>query len=87
MMRKTIVRTMSISTVKGYVLELVDGIPKTTELEPVTVCGEVTEKEGLKALKEEYGNKAITVSEISVERNAYEISVKKFLEHATKIEK
>ena len=59
MMRKTITRTMATSTIHAFMLEIVDGQPKTTKLEPLIVMGKATEKESIKALKEKYGKNAV----------------------------
>ena len=88
MMRKTIIRTLAISTIHGFMLEVSEGTPTTKTLEPVTVIGKCTEKEGLKVLKEKFGkDKAITICNIEVDEATYEITVEDFLAHAKKIEK
>ena len=88
MMRKTIVRTMSTSTINAFALSMVDGKPVVENLEPLTVMGRATEKDALKALKEKYGkNASITIGSIEVQEDTYEISVEDFLKHAHKVEK
>lgn len=88
MMRKTIVRTMATSTINAFSLTMVDGQPKVENLEPITVMGKATEKEGLKALKEKYGkNCPITIGSIDVKEDTYEISVDDFIKYATKVDK
>ena len=87
-MRKTIVRTMSTSTIYAYMLEVVDGKPVAKDLEPLTVMGSATEKDALKVLKDKYGkDNAITVGKIEVTENTYEISVDDFVKYAKKVEK
>lgn len=87
-MRKTIVRTMSTSTIHAYMLEIVDGKPVAKDLEPLTVMGCAKEKDALKVLKDKYGkDNAITVGKIEVTENTYEISVDDFVKYAKKVEK
>lgn len=86
-MRKVIQRTMITSTVNAFKLEVVDGQPKTEQLEPLTVTGKVTEKVALKLLKNKYGKAtAITVSSIEEKEDVYEISVEDFMKYAHKVE-
>ena len=88
MMRKTIVRTMATSKINAFKLTLENGQPKIENLEPLTVMGKASEKEALKALKDKYGKNApITVANIEVQEDTYEISVEDFLKYAKKVEK
>ena len=88
MMRKTIVRTMSTSTINAFKLTVENGQPKVENLEPLTVMGKATDKEALKALKDKYGKNApVTIASIDVQEETYEISVDDFMKYATKIEK
>lgn len=88
MMRKTIVRTMSTSTINAFMLDVVNGKPEVKNLEPLTVMGRVTEKDAIKALRDVHGKNApVTVANIDVKEDTYEISVEDFLKYATKVEK
>ena len=88
MMRKDILRTLAISTIKGFKLTFENGKPVIEELEPIIVLGKCNEKDGLKALQEKYGKvSGLTCGEISVEENQYKISIEDFLKYATKVEK
>lgn len=87
MMRKTIVRTMATSTITAYTIEMVNGAPVAKALDPITVMGKATEKEALKAVKEQLGLTAVTIGEIAIEEATYEISVDDFMKHAKKVEK
>lgn len=88
MMRKTITRTMATSKIHACMLVMVDGVPIVEQLEPITVMGKATEKEGLKAIKDKYGKDCpATISKIEVEEDTYEISVEDFLKYAKKVEK
>lgn len=86
-MRKEITRTMTVSTIYGYRIQMVENTPKVVEIEPFKVAGEVTPKEALKALKDEFGeNTSITINNIVVDRGTYIISVNEFVKHAKKVE-
>lgn len=88
MMRKTIVRTMATSTINAFKLTIENGQPKVENLEPLTVMGKATEKEGVKALKEKYGKNApVTIASIDITEDTYEISVEDFLKYAKKVTK
>lgn len=88
MMRKTICRTMSTSTINAFKLEVVDGKPEAKALDPITIMGKAKEKDALKALKEVHGDKqGITIGSIEVSEDTYEISVDDFLKYATKVTK
>lgn len=83
MMRKTIVRTITTSTIKGVRLAVKEGRPTVENLPDVSVIGKVTEKEAIKALKDEFGkDENVSVVSVVFDTNTYEISVKDFLEHA-----
>lgn len=88
MMRKSIIRTITTSTIKGVRLSVVDGKPAVETLDDVRVIGKVNDREAVKALKDEYGKDA-NVSVIGVEysENTYEISVADFLAHAKIVDK
>lgn len=88
MMRKTITRTMTTSTIKGFKLKIVDGAPSVETLDPVTIMGNANEKHALKALREVYGkDNSITVGSIETSEETYEISVDDFMKYATKVDK
>lgn len=77
---------MATSTIKAFKLTLEEGQPKVETLEPITIMGKANQKDALKAVKEKYGKDAsITVGEITVEENTYEISVDDFIKHAKKV--
>lgn len=84
MMRNTITRTLATSEITGFTLEIVDGKPQVKELEKITIAGKAKEKDALKALKKVYGDvKGLTVGNIEVSENVYEISVEDFVKYAT----
>lgn len=88
MMRKTITRTMATSKINAFKLTVENGQPKVENLEPLTVMGKATEKEALKALKEQYGKNApVSIASIEVQEDTYEISVDDFVKYAKKVDK
>ena len=88
MMRNTITRTMSTSTINAFKLSIVDGKPVVENLDPVVISGKAKEKDALKVLKKQFGDiSGITIGSIDVSENTYEISVEDFLKYATKVEK
>lgn len=88
MMRKTIVRTMATSTIHAFKLTVENGQPKIENLEPLVVMGKANEKEALKALKDKYGKNApLTIANIHVQEDTYEISVDDFVKYAKKVQK
>ena len=79
---------MATSKIHACMLTMENGEPKVEILEPVTVMGKATEKEGLKAIKDKFGKECpATISKIEVEEDTYEISVEDFLKYAKKVEK
>lgn len=85
MMRNTITRTMATSEITGYKLTVVDGKPNVEELPKITIAGKAKEKDAMKALKDAYGKDVnITVGNITVSEDVYEISVEDFVKYAKK---
>mgnify|MGYP003518929923 CR=1 FL=1 len=84
MMRKTIVRSMTTSTVKGFKLEVIDGQATTKEVS-LSVAGKLKDNEALKALKGEFGE-GVQVSSIEHSEATYEISVDDFMKYAKKVD-
>lgn len=88
MMRNTIIRTMATSEIHAFRLVMVDGVPQVEELPVFTANGKLTHKDAERALRREYGKTApITIKEVKVSENTYEISVEDFLKYAKKVEK
>lgn len=88
MMRKTITRTMATSKINSFTLEVKDGVPVAKALSPITVMGKASEKEAIKAVKEAYGKDVpVTIGEIEVTEETYEISVDDFMKYAKKVDK
>ena len=83
MMRTTITRTLATSKITGYKVDVKDGVPSVVTMPILTIAGKAKEKDALKALKNAYGE-GVTVGEIKVEENVYEISVDDFVKYATK---
>lgn len=85
-MRTKITRTIATSEIHAHMLEMVENVPTVKELEPITVCGQVTNEKALKILQKQYGkNSAITISRIIEDCDTYEISIDEFLKHAIKV--
>lgn len=88
MMRNTITRTMATSEIHAFRLTMEGGNPKVETLPVMTVSGKVTTKDAERLLRKEYGKTApITVKEIVVSEDVYEITVEDFLKYAKKVEK
>lgn len=88
MMRNTITRTMATSEIHAFRLVMKEGKPEVEELPVMIIMGKATHKDAEKALRAEYGkNCAVTIKEIVVSENLYEISVDDFMKYAKKIDK
>lgn len=88
MMRNTITRTLFTSDIHGVRTLLKDGQPEIVELPVLSIPGKASQKDAERALRREYGRgAALTVKEIVIHEDVYEISVEDFLKHATKVEK
>lgn len=85
MMRQTITRTLTRTTISAFAVSMVNGKPETQEVEPVTVWGKVTDKEALKAVKEKHAGN-VFVGEINSVDEVYEIAIDVFVANATKVE-
>lgn len=85
-MRKTIVRTITATTIESAVVTFKNGKPEVTPNNPLTVNGVVDEDKALKAVCKEYGKKSQVTAITSVD-DMYEISVEDFMKHAKKVEK
>ena len=86
MMRKSICRTMATSTITAHRLSIVDGKPVVETLDPDVVMGKAKEKDALKAVKEAHGDlTGVTIGQIDVAEDTYEISVDDFVKYATKV--
>lgn len=87
-MRKTIVRTMTTTTIHACKTVMVDNHPTVENLEPLSVLGNLNHEKAMKALKDVHG-KHTALNIISLETNTahYEISVDDFMKYATKVEK
>lgn len=83
MMRTTISRKLIECTIRGHLIEFVNGEPVLKELEPVVAYGNLTRGEALKELRRVYGRKeGLTVGEIQAVEKNYQISVSDFVKHA-----
>ena len=88
MMRNTITRTMATSSIHAYRLTMKDDKPVVETLPVMVVNGKATQKDAERLLRSEYGKNApITVKEIIVSEDVYEISVADFMKYAKKVSK
>lgn len=88
MMRKTITRTLTRATITGYTVDVVDGQPNITPLDPVTAWGKLTDAEAEKALIAAYGKEAKPiVARVEYVDETYEINIEDFIALANKVEK
>ena len=87
-MRSTITRTMATSEIHAFRLVMKEGKPEVETLPVLTLGGKVSVESAEKELRKIYGKTAaITVKEIKVKEDLYEISVEDFLKYAKKVEK
>lgn len=88
MMRNTIVRTMATSEIHACRLVVKDGKPEVENLPALTISGKATTKDAEKELRKVYGKSTpVTVTDIKISEDTYEISVEDFLKYAKKIDK
>ena len=85
-MRATIERSIIHTTIKACKVAFKDGAPVATELDPITVYGNCTEEQAVKAIKKQYGASAVFAGMESTEKH-YEISVEDFVKNATEVER
>lgn len=84
-MRKSIVRTITATTIKSANLKFENGKPVATENVPFTVNGVLTMEKAQKEVTKKYGQFA-QVTDIKAVDDVYEISVEDFIKHAKKVE-
>jgi len=84
-MRKTIVRTITATTIESANVTFEKGKPVVKNNDPLTVNGVIAEDKALKEVRKAYGVTA-SVTNISSIDATYEISVDDFIKHAKKIE-
>lgn len=81
-MRKTIVRTITATTIQSVKLQFVNGKAELIDNEALTLNGKVDEATALKVIRKEYGENA-QLKSVEETTNVYEISVEDFIKHAT----
>jgi hypothetical protein len=84
MIRKTIMRTITATTIKSANVSFVAGKAIVKDNNPITVNGTLDEKEALKVVRKAYGEYA-QVTELTSVDDVYEISVEDFIKYATKV--
>lgn len=85
-MRATIERSIIHTTVKACKVAFENNAPVATPLDPITVYGNITEEQAIKAVKKHYGAGAVFAGMESTEKH-YEISVEDFVKNATEVER
>lgn len=83
-MRKTIVRTITATTIQSVQLKFVNGKAELIDNKELTLNGKIDEATALKVIRKEYGENA-QLKSVEETTNAYEISVENFIKHATVI--
>lgn len=87
-MRSTITRTMATSEIHAFRLVMKEGVPEVETLPVLTIGGKVSREAAEKELRKQYGKTAaVTVKDIVVKEDLYEIAVEDFLKYAKKVEK
>jgi hypothetical protein len=84
-MRKTIVRTITATTIESAKITFEKGLPVVTPNAPITVNGVIAEDKALKEVRKEYGENAQVTAITSID-NVYEITVEDFMKYAKKVE-
>lgn len=89
-MKQTISRTITTTTILHAIAHMDDGgKPTVTEVEPITVSGNVKGKDVEKTLKSHYYGEHDTFIIMGTHTNkeTYEMDLDQFIQNATKIEK
>lgn len=86
MMRKNIVRTLTKATINGYTVDMVEGKPVVTALDPVVVWGKLSDKEAAKAFSAAYENAQVFVGSVDYTEETYCIDIDTFVANATHVE-
>ena len=84
---KTFTRTIASSIAKIAIVDIVQGVPTVILNEEVFFDGKITHEKAVKLIKKSgtYVGRNFTVVEVVNVNTTYEITLEKFLEHATKI--
>jgi hypothetical protein len=83
-MRKTIVRTITATTIESAIVTFEKGKPVVKANAPLTINGVVAEDKALKEVRKAYGANA-QVTEVKSVDDIYEISVEDFIKYAKKV--
>ena len=84
-MRRTIVRTITATTIQSVKLSFINGKAELIDNEVMTLNGKIDEATALKIVRKTYGDNA-QLKNVEETTNTYEISVDDFIKHATIIE-
>lgn len=83
-MRKSIVRTITATTINSANVSFEKGAPIVKENAPLTVNGVIAEDKALKEVRKAYGATA-QVTGLSEVNDVYEISVEDFIKYSKKV--
>jgi hypothetical protein len=83
-MRKTIVRTITATTIESANVKFEKGKPVVTANAPIVLNGIVAEDKALKEVRKAYGETAQVTNTSQVD-DVYEISVEDFIKYAKKV--
>lgn len=81
-MRKTIVRTITATTIQSVQLKFINGKAELIDNAPLTLNGKFDEATAFKTIRKEYGENA-QLKSVEETTNIYEISVEDFIKHAS----
>ena len=84
-MRKTIIRTITSTTITSTKIHFEKGVPLLSENPIVVFNGSITPEKALKEIRKEFGETS-TVVDITELKNVYEISVEDFLKYGKIVE-
>jgi len=83
-MRKTIVRTITETTIESAKVTFVGGKPVIDAMKPLTISGVITEEKALKEVRKLHGANVQVTAIVSID-DTYEISVDDFMKYAKKV--
>lgn len=84
-MRKSIVRTITATTIESANVKFEKGVPVVVANSPIVVNGVIAEDKATKEVRKAYGANA-QVTELKQVDAVYEISVEDFIKYAKKVE-
>lgn len=83
MVRKMMQREITNTTVRVSKMEVVEGKPVATELEPIELIGNQSLEGAQKQIKKMFPNENVQAFEVIPDTNVYELPLDEFIKHAT----